>query len=122
MGTIQAIPLPNNSPPLLLLTVAWQASAFGEGHDDQHIMYSTSNDLGGTWTLPTTIAKGITYHKAVWGPVLWYPPTSASEPPSKERAPSNILYLFYSESTPEEYRAPNRSYPGGNIMLQYGTF
>jgi hypothetical protein len=57
MGMI--VQLPNNT-----IGVAFQASAYGEGCNDQSIFFTTSVDGGVTWSQHAVIASG---SYACWG-------------------------------------------------------
>eukprot|EP01084_Bolivina_argentea_P302895 522890_1 len=101
MATIEVIP--NTSP---ILTVAFQASSAEESTNDQHIIFTSSNDLGQTWSIPQTIAYGERYHDALWGPVLHYDDIN------------KLLWLFYSESGSFDNKTSNKSDVGGNILYK----
>ena len=67
------VQLPNNT-----LAVSFQASAYGEGCNDQSIFFKISTDGGVNWTPHTVIASG---DYAIWGLVLLKVSLSMSSKP-----------------------------------------
>ena len=100
--------------------VAFQASKYYEGADDQRIYTVTSegDDVNGTtWNLPV---EAIPAKAAQWSPVLWQEPRH------------NTIMLFYTQShdetcmRPADGKKPPLWAPGGDIMVadleRDGTF
>eukprot|EP01084_Bolivina_argentea_P106779 191000_1 len=99
MPTIEWIPTSKT------IVSAWQATKEKEGTNDQHIMFSYSTDMGNKWSTPQTIAYGDRYQQAVWGPALHWD------------SHNELLWLFYSESTPAQKNG-DKSGVGGNILYK----
>jgi hypothetical protein len=87
---------------------AFQASKIGEGHLDQRIVLMRSEDFGETWSEAVDIVWGD--NTPVWGPCLFH------------NSVTNITYLYYSLSVPQNVRdGGTRHYPGGSIMVVQST-
>ena len=95
-----------------------------QGCNDQSIFFTTSVDGGVTWGRPSVAASGA---YACWGygggvvrRVTWRRPVLHFD------AAASTLWLFYSESGPQQNRTPagcalGQSYPGGSIFSKTST-